>query len=363
MEQGVLAPQAFIPDVAGKQLVRAVARKDHGCVGLDRLIEAKRIDQRHLLAGLVVPAIAAFEFPKDVRFIIEVDVVPVETQHLCDTLGDEGLFAGILFRVVVDRVAGKPRAQFLCAHRGKSAGIDAARERERQRHVGAQPDFRGVAKEFLILGQELGKSRTRLPREIHAPEPLRPQVGIARPNRGVAGVWKSVHVLEYGRAFREGAERSILRNGGPRKCAGPTRYRPERRKVRCEVEKPVHCAPEQRLLPQVIAREEQFLRLSVPDGKGEHAVQIAAYAAAPQLVAFENDLRIALCAKDGALGFERQPQLPVVVDLAIENDDVASAVIRHRLVAAFQVDDRKPRMKELDSFAVAPLALGVTAAE
>ena len=63
---------------------------------------------------------------------------------------------------VVDGVAGEPRVQFFHAYGRYGSGIDTAGERKGQRHVGAQPDLYGVAKNFFVLGHEIGERPTRL---------------------------------------------------------------------------------------------------------------------------------------------------------------------------------------------------------
>src|SRR5262247_2450090 len=43
------------------------------------------------------------------------------------------------------------------------------------------------------------------------------------------------------------------------------------------------------------------------------------------------------------------PQLPVIIDLAVERDPDTLVLIAQRLVAARQVDDRKPAVTQSDS--------------
>jgi hypothetical protein len=61
----------------------------------------------------------------------------------------------------------------------------------------------------------------------------------------------------------------------------------------------------------------------------------------------------------GAL--ELSPQLRVVVDLAVLDDDAASVLVRDRLVAVLEVDDREAARREGDG-AVDVLAVTVGAA-
>ena len=100
---------------------------------------------------------------------------------------------------------------------------------------------------------------------------------------------------------------------------------------------------EQRLDPERVARAERRPGLGVPDDEREHAAQPVDDVLAPQVVAGDDRLGV-------ALGRERRrprrrarlAQLQVVVDLAVEDDPVAAVGVGHRLVAVLDVDERQP---------------------
>ena len=91
---------------------------------------------------------------------------------------------------------------------------------------------------------------------------------------------------------------------------------------------------EQRLLPELVAREQQPPVAPVPEGEREHPAQ-----------PLEHPLAVVLVQVDEDLGVRPRPelmpcrrQLPVerfvVVDLAVEHDEHAAVLVRDRLVAA-----------------------------
>ena len=86
----------------------------------------------------------------------------------------------------------------------------------------------------------------------------------------------------------------------------------------------------------------------VPDREREHAVQrVDAFLAAIG-VELQDDFRVALRLERVALGDQLLPDLPVVVDLAVEDDPQGAADVGHRLVAAAEVDDAQAAMAEAD---------------
>ena len=97
---------------------------------------------------------------------------------------------------------------------------------------------------------------------------------------------------------------------------------------------------EERLDPEPVTRAEQHALLRVPDEEGEHAAQLADDVDAEVVVPGDDGLAVALglelCAE-----VPGQPlaQLDVVVDLAVEDQVVAAAEPRQRLVAVLDVDD------------------------
>ena len=99
---------------------------------------------------------------------------------------------------------------------------------------------------------------------------------------------------------------------------------------------------EQRLDAEGVAGAEDGLLLGVPDEEGEHAAQPVDDVLAPQVVAGDDRLGVALGREGRALGGQLRPQLQVVVDLAVEDDPVPAVGVGHRLVAVLDVDEGQP---------------------
>ena len=83
---------------------------------------------------------------------------------------------------------------------------------------------------------------------------------------------------------------------------------------------PSRRAVEQRLLADAVAGEEELLPTRVPEREREHAVELADAVDPMLLVEVGDDLRVALGGRACARAAGARPQLPVVVDLAVEDD-------------------------------------------
>ena len=101
----------------------------------------------------------------------------------------------------------------------------------------------------------------------------------------------------------------------------------------------------QRLDPERVAGAERPAGRAVPDQEGEHAAQLVQHRLAPVVVPGDDDLGVALGGELGAESVDQLlPQLDVVVDLAVEGEQVparfrAARRVRQRLVAQLDVDD------------------------
>ena len=114
----------------------------------------------------------------------------------------------------------------------------------------------------------------------------------------------------------------------------------------------------ERLDAEAVACEHEALPRRIPDREREHPAQPLREPEPPLLVGVDDRLgvRVRPEAVPGAL--EQPCQLRVVVDLAVLDDDAASVLVRDRLVAALEVDDREPPRGEPDA-AVDEGSLGV----
>ena len=119
----------------------------------------------------------------------------------------------------------------------------------------------------------------------------------------------------------------------------------ERLRLGAEDEIAVELREEERPHAEAVARDEDLLRLPVPDGEGEVAVQPVQAVGPPLLVRMREDLSVRRGLEAMAERAELVLQLDVVVDLAVLHHPVAPALARERLVAALEVDDRKPGVR------------------
>ena len=118
----------------------------------------------------------------------------------------------------------------------------------------------------------------------------------------------------------------------------------------------------QRLDSEAVACEHQTSPPCVPDRDCEHAPQTVDEPVAVLLVEVQQDLRIAVGAEAMApFPLEVAPQFAVVVDLAVLDDVERPVLIRDRLIARLEIDDREPPRRERD-LSVAEFAEAVRAA-
>ena len=132
----------------------------------------------------------------------------------------------------------------------------------------------------------------------------------------------------------------------------------ERVELGCERKLARAVAVVERLDPERVAGEHDRPRAGVVDGDREHAAQALPQPRAPLLVPVHEHLGVAPRGEPVARALELAAQLQVVVDLAVLHDDDGAVLVGDRLVAAGQVDDRKPPCGEPDA-ALDMRALGV----
>src|SRR6185437_8523110 len=119
--------------------------------------------------------------------------------------------------------------------------------------------------------------------------------------------------------------------------------------------------PVQRLDAEAVARQEEPPLAAVPDREREHPLEALDAALALLLVEVEDGLGVGAAAVAVAALLELRAQRRVVVDLAVVDEPDALVLVRHRLRAARQVDDREPPVAEANR-AVEPQPLAVGAA-
>ncbi|MNO50300.1 hypothetical protein D3C76_406710 [compost metagenome] len=112
---------------------------------------------------------------------------------------------------------------------------------------------------------------------------------------------------------------------------------------------------------QAVAGQEQALVVALPDGQGEHAVELGQQGRAPGVVALEQHLGVAVGPEAVAQGLQLLAQFGEVVDGAVEGQRQAQGVVDHRLRRAVrQVHDLQAPMAQGDR-ALAMEAPGIRA--
>src|SRR5205823_3239941 len=96
---------------------------------------------------------------------------------------------------------------------------------------------------------------------------------------------------------------------------------------------------EQRPDAQPVARQEERAGPGVPNPECPLAVQVVDGGGAFLLEEMEKDFRIGLCVKAMTLLYEILTKFDVIEDFTIERDPQRPIVVRHRLMAAGDVDD------------------------
>lgn len=97
----------------------------------------------------------------------------------------------------------------------------------------------------------------------------------------------------------------------------------------------------ERLFAESIAGQDKLLLSAVPDGDGEHAIEMGEAIGTEIFVEVDDGLGIAFGAKLVAGAFESSAEFAVIVDFAIEDDLDGSIFIGEGLVSGFEIDNRE----------------------
>src|SRR5690349_16001762 len=98
-----------------------------------------------------------------------------------------------------------------------------------------------------------------------------------------------------------------------------------------------------------IAPEQQALSSTVPDRKGEDAIEVLRKGLALLFVEVDEDFGIGLCAEYVAAPFEIGTQLGGVVDLAVVDDPDRLIFIGDGLIPTSHIDDPQSAAAEIDA--------------
>ena len=228
--------------------------------------------------------------------------------------------------------------------RGERRRIDSAREQHPDRHVRdemrayrvPQPRAKLLGEEHRVLAAHVACRDRRRPRE-----PLEPRLA-PLPDEQMSGrkLPRAAEDRERRRDRVEGEERleriEVDFASGQRAQLGGERQADALRSV------------VERLDPEAVARQDEPTLPTIPDRDSEHAPQPLGKSVAQLLVEVHEHLRVALRAEPMARALQLGAQLPVVVELAVLDDVHGAVLVRERLVAGLEVDDREPPRRQPD---------------
>ena len=241
-----------------------------------------------------------------------------------------------------DRKRAQRLRRLLGGERGQHGRVDPAREQHADRHVGDEVGAHGVAHAGaqlldelrLVLVAHLGRRNRGRPR---VPDEGAPSV---LPGEDVPGL-ELPHVAEDRQRRRDGVEGEE----GLERVEVDLSAR-QRAQLGGERELVAGLAVVERLDPVAVAREDEAVSLGVPEGDREHAAQPVREALPVLLVEMDEHLGVAARREAVPGALELVPQLAVVVDLAVLDDRDPAVLVRDRLVARREVDDREPPGRE-----------------
>jgi hypothetical protein len=247
-------------------------------------------------------------------------------------------------RAGIDRLAGLSRH-----HRHHRTRIDAAREEGTERHLRDHPQAHAFlqALDELRLRVFVGDDGTA--GEANVPVPTRDGWRLpAAQKKGMAGRQLVSRAVDRSR-IRHVAEREVVFDRRRIDLERQAAMGQQRLQLRAEHELTVaQVGVVKRLDAEAVAREEQRLLALVPDGEREHAAQALHAGLAPGLPGVDDDLGVAAGAEHVPERRQLGHQLPVVVDLAVVDDDHGAIGVEQRLLAALEVDDRQALVAERD---------------
>ncbi len=100
---------------------------------------------------------------------------------------------------------------------------------------------------------------------------------------------------------------------------------------------------------EAVADKNDFAAAGLVDGGGEHAAQSRKDGGPPDAVAAQEGFGVAVAVEGDAYGFEFPAEGEVVVDFAVEDEDISRGLLAHGLIARFgEIENRQPGMADPD---------------
>ena len=271
----------------------------------------------------------------------DVDDVVVGAERLRDLL----LVGALVVMRVLERDGERPQLVVggLLGQRCGQAGVQAARQVRADRHVRAQAQLDAGAHERL---QVAGLLRTR--RVVGLPPRALGDDPAALPHDELARR-EHPHAAEGGARRARGPRREDVVDAAQVGLGSDLTGREERLGLRPEDDRSVvEQRPVQRMDAEPVAHEREPARLGLPPGERELAVQPVERGEAVALQQPQDDLGVGRGLQVDPVARELGPQLVVIEDLAVVDDERPAVRRLHRLPAVGDVEDgqaggREPR--------------------
>ena len=232
-------------------------------------------------------------------------------------------------------------------HAGDDGGrIEPTTQKRRDRHVAHQ-----VRGDRLV--EPLSDAFVRVPRvgdRLRGEVPVTASLGGSRapPDHVMAG-FEFAHVLERRGGSWDVAELQVGVERFPIEPARGESGGMQRLELGGEGDAPVAARDIQRLDPEAIPGQHERLGGGIPDGDREHATQAGHAVRSLLLIEVQHGFRVARRAECMTPREEPRPQIAIVVDLAVEDDDFGPVFVENRLVTAAQVDNAEASHSESDA--------------
>ena len=279
--------------------------------------------------------------------VIHADVDHTEVQIAL--VGDGPRVAALVVALVLGEAPGEglhALSRRAAGERRHGARVEPAAEIRGHGHVASQVQLHGLREQRLDPLLEVLRRVVEVDVVVDLPVPLRLDPPAAYAQQ-VAGQ-QFAHALEERLAGQAELECEVVLES-IEVGADSGQERQQRLGLGREVEDVADLRVVERLDPEPVARAQQLLLDLIPERIRKHPPQAIERAGAPAIMCAQHNLGVAV-GPEGASQLE--PQLGIVVDLAVVGDP-AACVVPHRLVAGRgRVDDAQAPMAEADMAAL-----------
>ena len=256
----------------------------------------------------------------------------------------------------------------LAHDRDDRARVEPAAQEHAEGDVGDEAVAHGLLQELGqaldVVRDGLGAPAGRLRRGLRAP--IRFDGDVSAPgDQAVAGL-ELLHRGEDRPRPRDVVVREVVVQGLaidlPRDAIGEERF-----ELGAEYQPIAQRRVVERLDAEPVTDEHEGLSRLVPQRDGEHSPEVMDEVRTVLLVEMDDRFRIGIGGETVPAGLQIRSELPIIVDLAVEDDPDRPILVRNRLMAAGDVDDAEPAHPEahgavhVDAFVVGtPVNDGLT---